>query len=360
MMKHHLIFYAACLGMLVSTLPASAESFFPRLGGDVILRLGYDDVYNAQAPLTESDDIFGVMIASPELHFGDRLMLGSEIRYEGLLPPSDDRFFEDEGFFLRELFVRYDLTEDLTLQVGKYAPSFALASLVTPGMYGNNYNKEIELIDRIGATAEHEFDLGSGGNHVLSASAFFEDTSILSQSLGYRRGIKKRSDGGPSNTESFESFALSVQGSDIEALPGFTYKLGVLHQARGVDGVADENGFSLSAVQTLGLGEDRSLTLIGEVAPIWNFDGTEDDIIYSSLGAAYGVGPWAFVVTGTSRRRTLSGGGRFDDYNLQTSMIYNLGYGFTLDLAHEFLRDRNRNSRRIGFRFSKQFFFDGD
>lgn len=333
---------------------ARADGTGPRLGGDVIFRLGYNGVYDAQAPLVQNNDVFGIMIASPELHFGNGLTLGTEIRFETLQPPVEDRFFEDEGLFLRELFMRYELTDRLTLQFGKYAPSFALASLVTPGMYGNNYNKEIELIDRVGVTTEYTFGAPGAGKHVLSFSTFFEDTSFLSGSLGFDRGMNDLSDGGSSNTEAFASFAISLKGDAFDALPGFTYKIGLLHQARGVDGVADENGVSLSATRTNELGNGKSFTWIGEIAPIWNVEGSGDDIVYTSLGLVYRNDPWTFILSGTSRRRDLAGDGTWDDYSVQTSAEYDLGQGLSLAFAHEFLRDQNASSRRIGFRLSKQ------
>lgn len=348
-MLRHLIL-AACLA---TTLPAHADT--PRLGGDVILRLGFDGIYEADTSLATSNDTFGIMIASPELHFGNGLILGSEIRFEALQPPTEDRVFEDEGFFLRELFLRYDVTNRLTLQFGKYAPSFALASLVTPGMYGNNYNKEIELIDRIALSAEYTFGAGVFGEQRLIFSTFFEDTSLLSGSIGFERGINRVSDGGASNTETFSSFALTLEGQEIPGFEGLTYKIGFLHQARGSDGVADEQGLAIAALWTSPLGEGRSVSVIGEIAPIWNIDGTKDDVIYTTLALSFQTQPWTFILSGTSRRRDLSGGGSFEDYNLQTSVEYDFGDGLSLALAHEFLRDENRDSRRIGLRLSKQF-----
>ncbi len=339
--------------LLGSAANVRSETTGPSLGGDIIFRLGYNGVYDADAPLVETNDVFGVMIASPELRFGSGLILGTEIRFEALLPPDEDRFFEDEGFFLRELYLRYPVSDQLTLQFGKYAPSFALASLITPGMFGNNYNKELELIDRIAATAEFSFGANQSAVHQLSISTFFEDTSFLSGSLGFSRGTKDLSNGGPSNTENFESIAVSLTGSDFEALPGFTYKIGARHQAKGVDGVSDETAVVLAATRTLGLSNGHSLTWIGEIAPVWNVDGSDDDVFYASLGFAYQARPWTFIVTGTSRRRDLADGRTYDDYNFQTSVEYGLRNGFTLAFAHEFLRDQNIDSRRFGIRLSK-------
>jgi len=220
-------------------------------------------------------------------------------------------------------------------------------------MYGNNYNKEIELIERIGLGAEYTLDAGDAGKHKLSASTFFDDTSFLSDSLGSSRGPKQLTSGGASNTESFESFAVALEGSELKTLPGFTYKLGLLHQARGVDGVADENGVLFAATRSHDLGDGESLTWVGEVAPFWNFEGTDDNIVYSSAGLVYQSGRWTTVLSGTYRRRDLVCGGTFNDYSVQTSLDYDFGNGISLAVAHEFLRNENVRSRRIGIRLSK-------
>ncbi len=340
------------------TRPAGANENGLEIGGNVIFRFGYNGIYDAQSPLSESNDAFGIMIASPEFRFGKRFSILSEIRFEAVRPPAEDRFFEDEGLFVRKLYGNYRVNDDFSLYFGKWTPSFTLASLVTPGMYGNNYNKEIELIERVGFGADYTLNAGDAGSHKLSVSTFFDDTSFLSDSWGSSRGPKKLTDGGASNTESLDSFALSLEGSDISALPGFTYKLGLLHQARGVDGVADENGVLLAAMQSRDLGYEKSLTWIGEVAPIWSFGGTKDDIVYASAGLVYESGRWTSVLSGTYRRRDLANGDTYNDYSVQTSLDYDLGSGLSLAFAHEFLSDQNDRSQRFGIRFSKTFNLD--
>ncbi|MEL6322672.1 MAG: hypothetical protein AAFQ84_00380 [Pseudomonadota bacterium] len=339
--------------LLTDWRPAHADNSAVGIGGDIIFRLGYNGVYDTEDTVVESNDFLALMIASPEFYFGNALSVISEVRLEDVRPPLGDRAFEDEGLFVRKLFLDDDVNNNLSLQFGKFTPSFSFASLVTPGMYGNNYNKEIELIERVGLGVEYTIDTGSAGEHKISASTFYDDTSVLSDSWGSRRGPKERSDGGASNTGTLESFALSLEGSNLSQLPGFTYKLGLLHQARGEDGVADENGVLVAAMRSHSLSRDRSLTWIAEVAPIWNFEGTDDDIVYSSAGLVYQDGPWTSVLSGTYRRRDLASGGTFDDYSVQTSLDYQFGNGLSLAFAHEFLRAQNVRSRRIGVRLSK-------
>ncbi|MGD1927292.1 MAG: hypothetical protein ACFB12_00040 [Leptolyngbyaceae cyanobacterium] len=332
----------------------NAETY-PRIGGDVLFRFAYDGDYDAEAPRTESNDLFFEMIASPEFQFTERFSLNAEIRLENASPPTADRYFEDQTLFVRKLFVNYDVNDRLSLQAGKLTPTFAFASLVTPGMYGNSYNREIELIERIGFEAQYTFDAGTSGQHTLSASTFFDDTSFLSDSLdlGGRRGRNRLSDGGASNTESFESFTVALEGSEISRLPGFTYRLAYIHEAAGEGDVADENGFLVAAMQSFQLGDGQSLTLIGEIAPLWNFEGTADNIIYASAGVVYQTDPWTMTLSGTGRWRDLASGDTFDDYSVQTAVGYDLGRGTTVELAHEFSRAQNVNSQQIGFRFSQ-------
>ena len=350
-----LIGISVSIGLNVDTASAQEEPTqnFPYNGGNIISRLGYDGNYRSEAPLIETDDVFVQIIASPIVHFSDRLRFNTELRVETVTPPTEDRAFEDQGLFARILQLEYDVTDRLSVHAGKMTPSFALASFIIPGMYGNSYNKEIELIDRVGLGADYDFGDGQRGTHTLSFNAFFEDTSVFSESLGTNRGRTSIDDGGASNTEGLDSFALSLEGRDMPRFPGLTYKLGLLHQKRGIDGVADENGFSATVMQTLENSNGDEWNFIGEFAAFENFEGTDDDIIYASGGIVYRTGPWMAVLSGTWRPRYLADGGQFDDYSIQTSLEYDLGNGFSLAVAHEFNRDENLDNRQLGFRFSK-------
>lgn len=331
----------------------TASRPYPHISGNIITRLGYNGDYRSDAPLIEANDLFIQVIASPIVQFSKRLRFNTELRVETVVPPTEDRAFEDQGLFARILQLEYDVTERFSVQAGKSTPSFALASFVIPGMFGNSYNKEIELIDRVGFGGSYKFGGGANGRHTLALNTFFKDTSVFSESLGTGRGRNSIEDGGASNTEGFDSFTLSLEGRDIARFPGLTYKLGLIHQSRGVDGVADERGFSASVVQTYETAEGNLWTLIGEFAAFDNFEGTADNIVYASAGLVYQTGPWTAVLSGTWRPRHLADGRDFDDYSVQTSIEYDLGKGFSVAVAHEFNRDENLDNRRLGFRLSK-------
>lgn len=327
--------------------------------GNLITRLGYNGNYDAEAPLEETDDVFLQVIASPVLHFSGRFRIRNETRIETVSPPTANRAFDDEGLFVRILRAEFSVTDRLSFHAGKMTPSFALASFVTPGMFGNSYNKEIELIDRVGIGGAYVFGGGANGEHTLTFNSFYKDTSSLSDSFGTSRGRTTLEDGGASNTEGLDSFTLSLEGRGIERFPGLTYKLGLIHQSRGVDGVADENGVSFSLVQTRDTARGDLWTFIGELAAFNNFEGTEDSIVYASAGVVYQTGPWTAVLSGTYRPRDLASGGSFDDYSLQTSVEYNFGRGVSLAFAHEFSRDENLDDKQLGIRLIKTIDFGG-
>ena len=326
---------------------------FPHVTGNIIIRFGYNGDYRADAPRAEANDVFLQVIASPVVHVSDRFRFNSELRIETVAPPSEDRAFQEQGLFARILQLEYDVTDRFSVHAGKMTPSFALASFVTPGMFGNSYSKEIELIDRVGFGGSYRFGDDRRGQHTVTFNTFFKDTSVFSESFGTGRGRTSIDDGGTSNTEGFDSFTLSLEGRDMDRFPGLTYKLGLIRQRRGVDGVADETGISASVVQTFDTSKGNSWSVIGELAAFDNFEGTADDIVYASAGLVYRTGPWTAVLSGTWRPRDLADGGDFDDYSVQTSIEYDLGKGYSVALAHEFNRDENLDNRRLGFRFSK-------
>lgn len=326
---------------------------YPRISGNIITRLGFNGDYDSDAPLIEADDVFLQIIASPVFHLSDSFRFITETRVETVIPPSGDRYFEDQGYFARILLAEYSINDRLSIHAGKMTPSFALASFAIPGMYGNSYNREIELIDQVGFGGEYVFSGTDGSDHTFTFNTFFEDTTIFSESLGNNRGRTSIEDGGASNTEGFDSFAVSLEGSNILNWSDFSYKLGFLHRAKGTDGIADENGISASFVQTYEKPDGADWTVVGEIAALNNFEGTSDDIIYASAGLVYNSGPWTGVLSGTYRPRFIENSENFEDYTLQTSIEYDLGKGYSVAIAHEFNRDQNADNRRLGFRFSK-------
>ena len=121
------------------------------LEGDMILRaLAFDLTYDMDSPRVEAFDLFAEIVASPEFILTDKLLLHTELRMENITRAEEDRYFEALGVFVRQLYLKYTAPDRLDVIAGKHSPTFAVASLIVPGMYGNSYNKDIELIERIG------------------------------------------------------------------------------------------------------------------------------------------------------------------------------------------------------------------
>lgn len=333
--------------------PAWPQDSYPRFDGDVVFRFAYDNDYTAEDPRIEAVDVAFKMEARPNLHFSDRFRLDAEIRLENTGPPSENRTFEDQALFVRKLFLELDVTDQLTVFGGKITPSFAFFSLNIPGMYGNDYSKEIELIERIGLGADYALDGGALGQHIFSATTFFEDTTFLSNSAIRSRGQTRRADGGASNTESFESFTVAIEGRAIEALPGLTYKLAYVHEAKGVGDVADENGVLVAAKQRLSFENGDRLDLIAEAASLSSFEGSGDDLLYISGGFSYATDPWRLTVSGTYRPRDLGADGTYDDYSIQTALSYSIAPSWSVEIAHKFTADQDLKGNRIGLRLNK-------
>ncbi|MEM1268067.1 MAG: hypothetical protein AAGI50_18830 [Pseudomonadota bacterium] len=329
---------------------AATEALYPRIEGDVIFRLAYDYDYKTDARTATAQDVALKMEARPSLQVSETFGISSEIRLENAGPPSDNRYFEEQALFVRKLFMLYDPTDQLSLYAGKLTPAFAFFSLNIPGMYGNSYSKEIELIERVGLGGDYRISTGTW-RHTLSAVLFFEDTSILSDSLITNRGRTDLEDGGASNTETLESLTLALEGTT--PAPGFTYRIAYLREAAGAGDVGDEEGVLIAAKQTIDLAGGRSLDMVGEFSALSQFEGSADDIMYISGGLSYATGPWRGTLSGTYRPRDLATGGVFEDYSLQTALSYSIRDDLALEVAHEFTRDRDDTGQRVGLRLNK-------
>lgn len=339
------------LAALVCAVSPALANEYPRVGGLVSLRYAVSQSYASEDPRPDAFETFPGMIANVDVFVSPRLTFRSEVRAETIAPPFGDRVWEDVGLFVRSLYGEYAISDATTLTFGKFTPSFAIASLVTPGIFGNNYNKDYELIERVGFGLSHRFDAGSAGTVTVTGSTFFRDTSFLSDSLFSSRGQVDLEDGKAGNTEDFSSVALSLNVSDIPAARGLTLQFGVLHEGAGEGDIDDAQGFALAATQDIPLDRDRSLLLIGEVARFQNFEGTADDVDYLNAGVSYNSGPWNLVLSGTYRKRDQPGAA-LDDYSIQTHATYDFGDGWLLGIANEVSAFNEAKGNQLAFRLA--------
>ena len=133
----------------------------------------------------------------------------------------ETRIFGDMGIFTRRLYLSYEHSlggigpASLVARVfaGKFTLAFGRAWDIAPGIYGDFFSSDTyEYDQRVGFGGALDVRGGVFGDQTLQASVFFLDTSALSNSLVTPRGRNRLSDGGVSNTERLNSFALSWTG----------------------------------------------------------------------------------------------------------------------------------------------------
>jgi len=214
--------------------------------------------------------------------------------------PGGSRRFDDEGLFVETFLLRWARGR-YSLHAGKFNPAFGFAWDLAPGIYGVDFAEDYEISERIGFGGTIDIGNAAVGRHRLGADAFSVDTSPLSRSLFYDRGRTRRSDGGPGNTASPQSFAITLRGGEIPKLPRLTYNLGFAHQQRADVGGRSER----DAVAGLGYGfspfEDLEFELLSEYAYLDGAGGESERRHYFTQSAAAYWRGWNAALSYTGR-----------------------------------------------------------
>ncbi len=119
-----------------------------------------------------------------------------------------------EGLFAEELYGQWN-NQIFKVKFGKFAPNFARAWYLTPGVYGQDFNSDYALSEEIGAEASYVFVPETFGRHSISVADFMTDRSVLSRSLFNDRGQVHLSDGGPANTRAPKSWVFSYDAANV-------------------------------------------------------------------------------------------------------------------------------------------------
>lgn len=339
---------------------AEPEVFYPFIKGSLDNELHGDVTFSSDDPDSEIADVYLKSTLSMEFGLAPFLSVFSDLKFEPVKDPTpgEDRYFGDHGIYAETLFAQVTVG-DATLQGGKIHPTFGTAWDTAPGVYGTDFAEDYEITEMIGPQIAYAFKTVNAGTHTVTAATFFADTTFLSDSLGTSRGRTVLADAGPANTESLNSFTVTVDGTDIPALPGFAYNVGYRHLAAGTGDVADENGgvagFSKEFMPFAG---GAVATLIGEVAYIANWAATADDRLYATTGVSFVNGPWHAELSGSLRNIYLDAGGTQNDYLVQVSGGRNLPYGFDLSIGYKMVREDSVDSHTIGLLLTKSIGFD--
>ena len=216
-----------------------------------------------------------------------------------------------EGLFAEELYGQWN-NQIFKVKAGKFAPNFARAWYLTPGVYGADFNSDYALSEDIGVEASYVFVPETFGRHQVSVTDFMADRTLLSRSLIHDRGPQHLSDGGPGNTEAPKSWVFSYDAADVPlGLAAMDYQLSYATLARGQGDTGQERrlsaGFNInspinrSTEETL-RGHFTELRFIAEGVRLWDADGVAGQRRdYLTVAAEYVTGTWVLDASETER-----------------------------------------------------------
>ncbi len=322
------------------------KTAFPRLEWSFAAEIENDFTTSADDPEAEINDLFPTIEPALSLRLNEAFSVNVSAVIEPVLDPVDDRTFKDIGGYVDTLFMQYE-SSIASIALGKLGVPFGVAWDIAPGIYGTGFPEDYETAEQIGSVISAPIPV-LPGVPTLSVSAFFADTTALSESVGENRGRTRKSDGGVGNTESLENFAVSLDGG----LAGTTYSLGFRRLAAGEGDPEDEYGVAFGLARTIDLGEDMSLEALGEIVHFINTGGAaEENSLYLTLGAALTKGDW----TGSAVYALRS----FEDANTDRMATVGLEYaiaeGVSFGVAYRYGREDEEISHIQGALLAVEF-----
>jgi hypothetical protein len=323
-----------------------------------------DDDAEADTDINESSVSFGLDIYA---YFAEPLFINLDATVSTFFEADvgTDRNSRDIDLFVDALNVNWE-EERWALIAGKFIPNFSLAYDEAAGLYGSEIAEDdIELSDRIGIGGRFSVSEEGFGTHIFSASVFFVDTTILSGSFvrsnpaQSEEGVKEE-DGGPSNTESLESFAVAIDGGNFDALPGFRYHIAGVRQEvdRVLDfeddplpnnEIADEYRLAVAGQWQIEVDEETSVTPLLEYVRFWNAEGIKDENRdYMTASALFEHGGWNLALSHTTRIIYNPGNTSDMDALYQISAGYTFESGFGVDVGYRFLDEFDADAHTVG------------
>ncbi len=330
------LFFALPILLGLST-GLSAEESYPRVEVGISFEVQNDGNFASDDSANELNDLYTTTEPGIAFFILPGLSIQSGLVLEPVVDPDpgDDRFFEDHGFYVEQLYLLFEQPA-FALFGGKFNPGFGISWDAAPGLYGTEVAEDsYEQTERIGFGGAVNFG-GEGiggegfGEHSLAAQTFFADTSVLSESLGKNRGRTRLADGGTANTEDLSSFSVTLDGQfpDVTGAPG--YHLGFIRNEGGRGDPEDEYGFAAALFGEIPLNEDLVLAPLVELVHLENAGATADDQQVVTAGAGLLYGPWNMALSHSS----LFGDGDNVD-RTQVSAGYSFDFGLNVDLGYK-------------------------
>lgn len=329
---------------------AAADAVSERISGEIAFELQDDWNYRSDDRGNLNNHLYPTIEPSVTFQIAPGWSISTVAVMEPVGDPAqfENRVFEDIGLYIEDLYVEY-AGERLGGQAGKLNPGFGVAWDMTPGLYGTDLAEDYETSERIGIVGSWAVGQGRYGNHTVSASTFFADTTILSESALRGRGDNREEDGGVSNTETFESFMVALNGEDLP-LPGKPgYHLSYMKQAAGRGDTADENSFAAAVFASFDLGNSVSFDPLVEAVRQINQSGvTGQDRFYLTVGGQFSWSGWNIAASVTERYTDNVTAANNTDTHFQVSAGYSFDFGLSIDVGWKVSEDAGVETRTLG------------
>lgn len=316
------VFAAALMGQQATAQEDTQWS----IEGD--FEIGVEAIMDADDPDDEVSDLFFSAELEVEFALSDRVKAFAELTLESVTDAERDRAFEDMGFYVGGLGLRFDL-DPVSLSVGKLSPAFGSAWDTARGYFGADIAEDYENEEMIGVMAEVE--LGDG---LLTLSAFYPDDTRLSDSLGTRRGRNDRSDGGVGNTGKLNNFALQYD-HEFDAT---TLHFGLRHLDQGEED-SDENGVALGMTHAF----DNGIEVIAEYARFTGWEGEDANAGIATIGASLTRGAFTYSAALSERRISDAPTDRL----IALGVDYEFDNGMTLSAGFAHVREEEEETNAI-------------
>tara|TARA_R110000868_G_scaffold2930_6_gene19958 strand:+ start:10718 stop:11845 length:1128 start_codon:yes stop_codon:yes gene_type:complete len=341
---------AGLLAAVISVTAAQAETKSPRISGEVSFELQDDWTYKSDDRGNLNNHLFATV--EPSVTFA--IAPGWSVFAHAVLEPSgspakfENRMFEDTALYLADFYVEF-AEGRFGAKAGKLNPGFGVAWDMAPGVYGSDLAEDYEISERIGVVGSWQVGAGRYGDHTVSGSTFFADTSIFSESALRSRGDLREGDGGLSNTESFRSFVVALNGENIPGAGKLGYHLSYMKQAAGAGNTADEKAFAAALYTSFGLGGGVAFNPLVEGVRIIDQGGTAGvDRTYLTVAGQLEWQNWNLAASVTERETNNVTTANDTDTHMQISAGYTFDFGLSIDVGWKISEDAGTETRTLG------------
>ena len=346
------VFTALSAVILLTSAPyaAIAADVAPSVSGELSFELQNDWNYASDDRANLNNNLSPKAEPSVTFTFSPRWSVFAHAVMEpvGSAAKFENRAFEDIGLYMQDLYVAFS-DDRFGARAGKLNPGFGVAWDRAPGVYGTDMAEDYETSERIGIVGDWHIAAGANGNHTVSAATFFADTTFLSESALRGRGDNRKEDGGVSNTESFESFLIALNGEKMPSLGNLGYHLSFMHQAKGAGNTTDENSVAAAVFTRFDLGGDAAFSPLLEVVRQTGVGGASDtDRLYLTLGGQVDWKGWNVAVSWTERETDNPSTADNTDSHFQLSGGYAFDFGLSIDVGWKVSEDAGTETRTLG------------